>query len=57
MSGGRRLSASTGWRLFPEEQGLKTDSDLSKRDAAIAAWAQFAERITQDANAPFPASP
>ena len=41
---------------FPEEQGLRTDSDLSKRDAAIASWQGFAEAITQDARAQFPSS-
>jgi hypothetical protein len=41
---------------FPEEQGLKTDSDLSKRDASIAAWQEFAAKIAEDAATPFPAS-
>jgi hypothetical protein len=40
---------------FPSEQGVKT-SDNSKRDAAIDAWAQFAEAITKDATVPFPGS-
>jgi hypothetical protein len=39
---------------FPEEQGLKTDNDLSRRDAAIGQWQLFAEAITKDAGAPIP---
>jgi hypothetical protein len=39
---------------FPEEGGLRTDTDLSRRNAALAAWTQFADRITQDASAEFP---
>jgi hypothetical protein len=39
---------------FPEEQGLKTDNDLSRRDAAIGQWQLFTEVITKDANTPFP---
>ena len=39
---------------FPEEGGLKTDTDLTKRTAAIEAWTQFADRITQDASAEIP---
>jgi len=39
---------------FPSEQGLRTEDDLTKRDAAIAAWAQFAERITRESDVAFP---
>jgi hypothetical protein len=40
---------------YPEEAGLKVDRDTSKRQAAIEAWQDFAEAITADAAAPFPA--
>jgi hypothetical protein len=39
---------------LPRRAGLKTDSYLSKRDAALAAWAEVAEKITVDASAAFP---
>jgi chromosome segregation ATPase len=41
---------------YPEESGLKSKNDPARRDAALASWAQFAERITQDASAQFPSS-
>jgi hypothetical protein len=40
---------------YPEEGGFKIDRDTSKRQAAIEAWQNFAEAITADAAAPFPA--
>jgi chromosome segregation ATPase len=43
-----------GRQLFPEEAGLRSEFDLTRRNAALAAWTQFAENITKDATAPFP---
>jgi hypothetical protein len=40
---------------YPEEVGLKVDRDTSKRQAALEAWQDFAEAITAEAAAPFPA--
>jgi hypothetical protein len=39
---------------FPSEQGLRTEDDLTKRNAAIAQWQAFAQRIETDASAEFP---
>jgi hypothetical protein len=39
---------------FPSEQGLLTEDDLTKRNAAVSAWTQFADAIATDASAPFP---
>jgi hypothetical protein len=40
----------------PEESGLRSENDPTRRNAALAGWAQFAEAINKDANAPFPGS-
>jgi hypothetical protein len=42
--------------LFPEESGLVSDNDLTKRNEALAAWSRFADAIAQNAQAPFPSS-
>ena len=42
--------------LWPEEGGLKSGNDLTRRDGALAAWTQFADAITRDATVPFPGS-
>ncbi len=39
---------------FPSEQGLRTEDDLTKRDAAIARWQALAQRIETDASAELP---
>jgi chromosome segregation ATPase len=39
---------------FPEEGGLRTATDLTLRDSAVAAWQNFAAQITQNANTPLP---
>jgi chromosome segregation ATPase len=40
--------------VFPEEVGVSSDNDQARRLAALAGWAQFADRITREADAPFP---
>jgi hypothetical protein len=40
--------------FFPEEGGLRSPNDLTRRNAALAALAEFAEAITKDAATPIP---
>jgi chromosome segregation ATPase len=40
--------------LLPEEMQISSDNNLDRRNSALAAWAHFGERITQDAGAEFP---
>ena len=39
---------------YPEESGLLSENDQTRRNAALAAWTKFAEDIVTDASAPFP---
>ena len=43
-----------GRQFFPEESGLRSENDLTRRNAAVTAWQEFAAKIAEDAAAPFP---
>ena len=50
----RAADSFLNWHLWPEELGFRSENDLTRRDAALAAWTQFADAITKDAATPFP---
>jgi hypothetical protein len=50
----RDASFFLGQHLWPEEGGLKSGNDLTRRIAALAAWQTFTARIEVDASTQFP---
>ena len=52
----RRAKSFLNRPAYPEELGLRSENDQTRRNGALAAWMQFAEAITKDATVPFPGS-
>jgi hypothetical protein len=50
----RQVDFFLGREPYPEENGLLTKNDPTRRNAAIAAWQKFAADIVKDAAAPVP---
>jgi hypothetical protein len=50
----RRAESFLSRPAYPEESGLMTENDPTRRNGAIAAWQAFATQITADATTPCP---
>jgi hypothetical protein len=50
----RRAESFLNRPAYPEESGLWSENDQTRRNAALAAWTQFAAKIAEDAATPFP---
>jgi hypothetical protein len=51
----RQVESFLNREPYPEESGLRTQNDPTRRNAALAAWQRFATAVTTDAAAPVPA--
>ena len=50
----REIESFLNHEPYPEESGLRTKNNPTRRNAAIAAWQKFAAEIVADAAAPVP---